>query len=68
MNLPCQWFSFIFVQKIKETRKAPSKWNKESFGFVQNKIKKLHDQLDFVQGLPPLDQSREVEMSIQVDL
>lgn len=60
--------SFRLVQRIKATKVALRKWNKDVFGVAQTQIKIISDCLHAIQAPPPSDLNWDAEQRLQVDL
>lgn len=68
-NLPVRGSpQFRLVQRIKSTRGALIRWNRESFGSVQTSIRRLNDRLAFLQGLNFSERTWEAECSVQSEI
>lgn len=52
---------FCLVQRVKSTKWALKKWNRDSFGSVQSKILLLYSRLEYLQGLDFSEHNWEAE-------
>lgn len=59
---------FKLCHKLKEVKIALKKWNRETFGHVQTKIKGIVHELEAVQGLNPTKENLQLEAQLELEL
>lgn len=60
--------SFHLMMKLDNTRRALKKWNKQVFGFCQDKLRLLVHFLEEVQNRVHSQQNLELEATIQLEI
>lgn len=58
----------LLIRKIRATKFALRRWNKDCFCNIHTKIQQLRNQLDTIQQLPPSDLQYEAELATRNQL